>query len=126
MHKRWLESVHEMHSFRNIQSHFMPLSECYMWNRFFLFVQDLKQSSTMTKLCHYNWMPFVCGSTHKKHKIWMADMSQCLNLSLELETEFSINDQALNFELLDGHIGKFILCLIDDCCSSLANFLQIS
>lgn len=103
----------------------MPLSECDMRYGPSLFVQDLKQSSTMAKLCDYDWMPFVCCGAHEEHKIWMTDMGQCLDLPLELEAQFSIDNQTLNFELLDGHIREFVLCLIYNCCGSFADFLQI-
>ena len=103
----------------------MPLSECDMWYGPSLFMQDLEQSSTVAELCDYDWVSFICCSTHKKHQIWMTDMGQCLYFPLKLETQFSIDNQTLNFELLDGHISELVLRLIHDRCGSLTNFLQV-
>lgn len=79
----------------------------------------------MTELCDYDWMALVCCRTHEQHQVWVADVGQGFNLPLELNAELSVYDQALDFELLHSDISEFILGLIDNCSSSLANLLEV-
>lgn len=117
--------MHEVHAFGYIQGHLVPLFESDVWNRCLLLMEHFEQSAAVTKLCDYDWVPLICCCTHEEHKVWVADVSQCLNLPLKLNAQLPVDDQALDFELLHGDICELVLCLIDDCSSSFSNLLEV-
>lgn len=88
-------------------------------------MEHFEQSSTVAELCDYDWMALVCCRTHEEHEVWVTDVGQGFNLPLELNAKLSIDDQALDLELLHSNISEFILGLIDNCSSSFSNLLEV-
>ena len=117
--------MHKVHSFCNIKCHLMTLFVSYVGHRFTFFMENFKESSSMTKLCHNYRLSLISCCPHEKYKIWMTYMCECFYLPLILETQFSIFDQTLNFELLYCNISELILSLVHYCSCSLSNSLLI-
>ena len=88
-------------------------------------MEHFEQSSTVTELCDYDWMSFICCRTHEEHEVWVTDVGQSFNLSLKLNAKLSVDDQALDFELLHSDISEFVLGRIDNCSSSFSNLLEV-
>lgn len=88
-------------------------------------MKHFKESPTLAELSNDDWLALFRDRSSKQKQMGVAEVRKRFYFSLILNTQFSIFDQRLNFELFNSHIIMAVLGSIYYGSCTLTNLLHI-